>query len=232
MENDAFANERDADNMAAMIRLINDHDDLAAALAGLLSADQRLHCVAEIAGPLPLRRRAGGFEGLAEIIVSQQVSKASAAAIWGRLTKAINPVDAHTFGAASDETLKEIGLSRPKQKTLRAVSRSILDDGFDLALLGDLPSDEAVGHLVALHGIGPWTAEVYLMFCCGHPDLFPARDVAIQAAVQHAFGLAERPGEKALYQIAAAWAPWRATAARLWWAYHSAIRGGSDSAPV
>lgn len=212
-------------------RPINCEDDIAAAISGLIAADPRLHPVVEVAGNVPLRRRAPGFEGLAQIIVSQQVSRASADAIWARLRAAVDPLDASRVLASSDDTLGRAGLSRPKQRTLRALAEAI-EEGFDLDELAHCESPTAIEAMTALHGVGPWTAEVYLMFCCGHPDLFPARDVALQNAVQHAFGLAERPGEKALYEIAEAWSPWRATAARLFWAYYAATRGGRDSTPI
>ncbi|MCB1492180.1 MAG: DNA-3-methyladenine glycosylase 2 family protein [Rhodobiaceae bacterium] len=213
------------------MRIIACVDDIAAALDGLAAADPRLVPVMKIAGPVPLRRRAPGFEGLAEIVVSQQVSKASAEAIWGRLMTEVAPFAPETFIGVDDEALKRAGLSRPKQRTLRAVAAALCD-GFDLDTTAQMEGTEAIAAMTALHGIGPWTAEVYLMFCCGHPDLFPARDVALQNAVQHAFGLEERPGEKALYALSEQWAPWRATAARLFWAYYAAIRGGRESVPV
>lgn len=205
--------------------------DVAAALDALATADERLVPVMAIAGPVPLRRRAGGFEGLAEIIVSQQVSKASAEAIWGRLVQEVAPLSAETLLGCDDDALRRAGLSRPKQKTLRAVAQA-LSEGFDLDAAARLDGKDAIAAMTALHGIGPWTAEVYLMFCCGHPDLFPARDVALQNAVQHAFGLKERPDEKALYALSERWAPWRATAARLFWAYYAAIRDGKEATPV
>ena len=101
----------------------------------------------------------------------------------------------------------------------------------DLHGLCDLPHDAAIAQLTAVRGIGPWTAEVYLLFCAGHPDMFPAKDVALQSAVGDAFSLAARPDEKALAAIAESWAPWRGVAARLFWAYYRATRG-RDAIPV
>ena len=102
--------------------------------------------------------------------------------------------------------------------------------GLDLHHLCGLEAEDAMARMVALHGIGPWTAEIYLLFCAGHPDIFPARDVALQSAVASALGLEARPGEKALAGLAESWAPFRGTAARLFWAYYAAIKG-RDGAP-
>lgn len=203
--------------------------DIEAALAALTAADPRLVPVIERAGPVPLRRQRPGFVSLAEIIVSQQVSKASAEAIFGRLCTLIDPLDANGVLAADEEMFRAAGLSRPKQKTMMAMAQAV-QDGLDLDHLCGLEAGDAIGAMVAVHGIGQWTAEIYLLFCAGHPDIFPARDVALQAAVGEALGLDARPGEKALAAIAESWAPWRGTAARLFWAYYAAMKG-RDGAP-
>ena len=125
---------------------------------------------------------------------------------------------------------REAGLSRPKQRTLRAAAQAVVD-GLDLDHLCILDPDDAMARMVAVSGIGPWTAEVYLLFAAGHPDIFPARDVALQTAVGHALGMETRPGEKALIAIAKSWRPWRGVASRLFWAYYRTIRG-KDAVPT
>lgn len=197
--------------------------DLENALAALLAADPRLVPLAEMAGPLPLRRRAGGFEGLAAIVTAQQISDAAADSIWARFRSAIEPFDAATFLAADEADLRGCGLSRPKIRTLTAIGEAI-GGGLDLEALHDIAPDDAIGTLTAINGIGPWTAEIYLLFCVGHPDILPAGDLALQAAVEVGFGLEERPSEKALREIGEAWSPWRGVAARLLWAYYRAAR--------
>ena len=107
----------------------------------------------------------------------------------------------------------------------------MVEDGLDLDHLCGVEAEEAIARLTALHGVGRWTAEVYLLFAAGHPDIFPARDVALQSAVGHAMGIDPRPGEKALLTIAESWAPWRGVASRLFWAYYRETRG-RDAAPV
>ncbi len=205
------------------MRRIETAADIEAGLVGLLAADPRLQAVAEIAGPIPLRRRRGGFEGLAAIVTSQQISSSASAWIWGRLSAAIDPFTAENFLATPEEALRAAGLSRPKIRTLSGVA-SACADGFDVEGLHDLAADEAVAKMAALKGIGPWTAEIYLLFCVGHPDIFPAGDLALQGAVQHGLGLEARPTEKRLRGLAEIWSPWRGVAARLFWAYYRARR--------
>lgn len=214
------------------MRRIEAQADIAEGLAHLSAADPRLAPVIEIAGEVPLRRRAAGFGSLCEIVVSQQVSRASATAINGRLTEAIAPLAADPLLSASDDVLKGCGLSSPKIRTLRALAGAVADGALDIDRLADLAPEDAMESLTAIHGIGPWTAEVFLMFCVGHADIFPAGDLALQAAVAEAFGLEERPKPKALYGIAQAWTPWRAVAARLFWAYYRECRKGRDAVPL
>jgi DNA-3-methyladenine glycosylase II len=197
--------------------------DIEAGLAGLLAADPRLRAIAEIADPIPLRRRPGGFEGLAAIVTSQQISSSASASIWGRLSAAIDPFTAENFLATPEEALRAAGLSRPKIRTLSGVA-SACADGLDFDALHDLAADEAMARMVALNGIGPWTAEIYLLFCVGHADIFPAGDLALQGAVEHGLSLDKRPREKALRALAEGWSPWRGVAARLFWAYYRARR--------
>lgn len=208
------------------MRRIRCHDDISEGLAVLVASDARLEAVAARAGDVPLRLSAPGLASLVSIIVSQQVSRHSADAIMQRLVSHIVPLDAQSLRDTDDRTFRAIGLSRPKQKTLLALALAIVEEGLDLTRLADLGEADAMSRLTALHGIGPWTAEVYLLFCAGHPDVFPAHDVALQSAVGHALGIDPRPGAKELYRIAESWAPWRGVAARLFWAYYREMKGG------
>jgi DNA-3-methyladenine glycosylase II len=194
------------------VRRIETEADITDAVAALVAADPRLKAVAEVAGPIPLRRRAGGFEGLAAIVTAQQISGTAAEAIWTRLKAAVDPFTPEQFLNTPEEALRAAGLSRPKIRTLFGIAAA-LADGFDLASLHHAPADEAVAAMVALDGIGPWTAEIYLLFCVGHPDVFPPATLALQSAVGQALGLERRPTDKALRGIAAAWSPWRGVAA-------------------
>ncbi|RWF62323.1 MAG: DNA-3-methyladenine glycosylase 2 family protein, partial [Mesorhizobium sp.] len=129
-----------------------------------------------------------------------------------------------------DEAMfREAGLSRPKQRGLVAVAQAVVD-GLDLDHLCLLDATDAITAMIKVSGIGPWTAEVYLLFAAGHPDVFPARDVALQSAVGHALGIDPRPPEKTLIQLAESWSPWRGVASRLFWAYYRELKG-RDAAP-
>lgn len=199
-------------------------DDIEAGLDALCTLDPRLAAVRSAAGHIPLRRSAPGFESLVSIIVAQQVSRASADAIFARLAKLAVPLTPATLQAADDMLFREAGLSRPKQKALISVAGAV-QSGLDLARLCDLDAEAAIDAMTAVSGIGRWTAEVYLLTAAGHPDIFPARDVALQAAVGHALGIAPRPGEKKLMEIAEPWSPYRGVASRLFWAYYREIKG-------
>lgn len=204
------------------MRVISNETDIEEGLAALLVLDPRLVAIAREAGPVPLRLREPGFAGLAHIIVSQMVSRASAEAIWRRMQPEGGLLSAETYILLHPEAWREFGLSRAKADTLTRIAESVASGRIDLQGLVQKPPAEALAELTSQKGIGPWTAQVYLMFCGGHVDVFPAGDVALQAAVAAAFGLAERPQPKALAGLAEIWSPWRSVAARLFWAYYAA----------
>ena len=176
-----------------------------------------------------MRRRPGGFGGLARIIVGQQLSIASAAAIWGRLEARIAPLRSEELIAATDADLRACGLSAPKIRTLRAVSEAVASGSLDLTRL-DAAADASVHEsLCAVKGIGPWTADIYIMFCLGRRDAFAPGDLALQVAAGHAAGLPSRPKAAELSEMAEAWRPWRGVAARLLWAYYPHMRRAATS---
>lgn len=196
------------------IERIDTEAQLAQAARHLVALEPRFAPVLE-AGPLPLRRRADGFEALLSAIVSQQVSVASAAAIWARV-EAAGLARASAMARATDEDLRAVGLSRPKQRYARALAQADLDYG----RLREASSDEVIATLVALPGIGLWTAEIYAKFALGHADVFAAGDLALQEAARGMFDLPARPSEKELRAMAQAWSPVRAVAARALWVYY------------
>lgn len=198
--------------------------DSDAALKGGLDELLRLdpvmaRLVREGATPV-LRKRPPGFEGLAWIVTGQQVSTASAAAIWSRVKDALAPLTPERILAASDEELRAPGLSAPKIRTLRAAASAVVEGRLPLDRLAERPADDAHASLTAVKGIGPWTADIYLLFCLGHPDAFPAGDLAVQEAARLAYGLPDRPSPKALSAMAERWRPWRGVAAKVLWAYY------------
>jgi DNA-3-methyladenine glycosylase II len=205
--------------------------DLGKALKRLIKADPRLQPVFEKTGQPSLRRRTGGFPGLCAIVVSQQVSTSSAKAIWGRLEAAFDPFHHDAVRLARAPKLARLGLSAPKIKTLKAIGAAVSKGAIDLDALGQMEADDAHDALVSLHGIGPWTADIYLLFCLGHADAWPAGDLAIQEAARIAFDLEARPDAKQMIALAEAWRPWRGVAAHLLWAYYAAIKR-RDPAPA
>lgn len=213
------------------MRRIASLDDISAGLDALCAIDPRLEAVRAIAGEVPLRLSEPGFTSLVSIIVAQQVSRASADAIFGRLIKLVDPLTPQALLDAGEPLFRTAGLSRPKERTLLAVSEAVCD-GLDLHHLCRLDATDAIARMTSVSGIGPWTAQCYLLFSAGHPDIFPARDVALQSAVGHALGLSPRPDEKILGGLAESWAPWRGVAARLFWAYYRETRGRDGAPPV
>lgn len=190
----------------------------------LLQLDPRLQAVYEVTGEFPPRRHAPGFAGLARIVCGQQLSVKSADAIWSRLQAFQGATTPEGFLALEEEALRKIGLSRNKYQSLNVLARAHVAGDLDLGALEKLAADAAIDELTRHKGVGPWTAEIYLMFCAGHPDIFPAGDLALQKAVGDAFGIAPYPDRKTLTAIAAAWAPYRATAALLFWRFYAARR--------
>ena len=173
-----------------------------------------------IAGRPPLRRQEPGFAGMVSIIVSQQVSVASAEAIFRRVLANLSPLSAGAMLDADDTALRACGLSGPKMRALRALAVAVEHGGLDLAALGSLDAEAAHQALIAVKGVGPWTADIFLLFCLGHPDAFPSGDLALQEAARLALGLKTRPDARKLEKIAERWRPVRGVAARLLWAYY------------
>lgn len=213
-------------------KTIETSEDLAEGLDALVRIDERLTIVVEKAGPVPLRRRTAGFEGLAQVIVSQLVSKAAAAAIWGRLVEEAEGCAPERIVRLSDAQCRRIGLSRSKEMTLKDTAGAVLSGRLDPEALCFMPAEASVAAMTAFKGIGVWTAEVYLLFCAGHRDVFPAGDLALRRAAGHALALEPRPHEKTLREIAARWRPWRSVAARLLWAYYATEMRRRDAVPL
>ncbi|HRJ69587.1 MAG TPA: DNA-3-methyladenine glycosylase [Beijerinckiaceae bacterium] len=207
------------------MRIIAHQDDIAEGMDALIRRDHRLRPVAEMAGLPPLRRSEGGFSGLCGIIVAQQLSVASADAIWGRVRTRLSPLTPRTVLQAEEPDFRACGLSKPKIRTLRAIAEAVDSGLLEIETLHELPADAAHANLTQVKGIGPWTADIYLMFCLGHADAFAAGDLALQEAVRLAFGLENRPSASELAETAEIWRPWRAVAARLLWAYYRVAKG-------
>jgi DNA-3-methyladenine glycosylase II len=203
---------------------LNTQSDLEDAVQALLKLDPRLRPVFELTGMPALRRREPGFTGLAHIVTGQQLSTASAGAIWARLTAAFDPFDAESVRKARADRLGRLGLSAAKIKTLKNIAGELAAERLNLDVLANEDADIAHSTLTALHGIGPWTADVYLLFCLGHGDAWPAGDIAIQEGVKVGLGLKTRPTPKEMAPLAEPWRPLRGAAAHLWWSYYRVLK--------
>lgn len=196
-------------------RLIETEACVAEGADWLAKAEPRFAAALELTGPLPLRRRPDGFGQLLSAIVSQQVSVASARAIWSKLEEA-GAVTPEAVLQYDQDGLRELGLSRQKARYACALAEA----GIDYDALRQAPNDEVIKALTAVTGIGVWTAEIYAMFSLGRADVFAPGDLALQESARVLFDLPERPKEKPLRQMAEAWSPWRSVAARALWAYY------------
>jgi DNA-3-methyladenine glycosylase II len=213
---------------------LNTQAELESAVNALVEQDPRLRPVLKLAGMPTLRRRDPGYAGLAAIVCGQQLSTASAAAIWARVSAAFDPFHHDALRRARADRLGRLGLSAAKIKTLKNLARELAAERLNLEALANQDADAAHNTLTALHGIGPWTADVYLLFCLGHGDAWPAGDLAVQEAVKIGLGLGTRPSAKEMAPLAEPWRPIRGAAAYLWWTYYRALkkREGVIGAPA
>jgi DNA-3-methyladenine glycosylase II len=189
------------------------------ALRQLCPDMRRIH---DLVGDPPLRRSTGGFAGLAQVVVAQQLSTASANAIWARTAAAVDPFEPRRLLAAREVTLRGAGLSAGKVRTLRAVAEAIVAGELAIEAAPALAEADLRKALLAVKGIGPWSADIYMMFCLGHADAFAPGDLALQVSAQRALRLGARPTAAELEAIAERWRPWRGVAARMLWAYYKA----------
>jgi DNA-3-methyladenine glycosylase II len=202
---------------------IDNEDDIRAGVRVLRRKCAILRRVHDEIGDPPLRRRPAGLEGLARIVVGQQLSTASANAIWVRVSAVVAPFEPGPLLAATDEDLRATGLSRGKIKTLRGVAAAVVEGRLDLEGLAEAEDEAVHAALTAIPGLGPWTADIFLMFCLGRQDAFAAGDLALQVAAAGAFDIAGRPTPGELIELAERWRPWRGVAARMLWAYYPVL---------
>jgi DNA-3-methyladenine glycosylase II len=187
------------------------------ALDQLVIDDPDMARILAQAGPLPWRSRTPGFPGLLQAIVAQLISNAAASAIWNRLRAIPGALEPHTLHALPDEPLRAAGLSRPKVAHARALAAAFMDGTLETQALGLMDDATAIETIVSVRGLGPWTAEIYLLFALGRLDVFPAGDVALAAAAADLKQLPTRPNQAALRALSEMWRPHRSLAARLLW---------------
>ena len=202
------------------MRIIETEADLAEGCAHLAAVCPVWAAILPELGPLPLRRRGDGFAAIRDAIIGQQISAQAAAAISARF-EAAGMGDEAAIVRASEDDLRALGLSRPKLRYLKGVAAA----GVDWAGLREAPDEAVIEELVALPGIGRWTAEIYLKFALGRADVLAAADLALQEAARGLYRLPTRPSPAALIALAEPWRPWRAVAARGLWAYYRHAKG-------
>lgn len=213
------------------MRAVRTNIDLQEGVAALVRSCGHLARVHAVAGDLPLRSRPAGFKGLSRVIVGQQLSVASAKAIWDRLAVQAQPFTTASFLKLSARDLRRAGLSAAKIATLRGLAAALADGSLNLDALSHASEDAIHAKLTALNGIGPWTADIYILFCLARADAWSPGDLALKVAVKDALALRARPDQALMIEIAEFWRPWRAVAARMLWSYY-ALRRKTVDAPA
>jgi DNA-3-methyladenine glycosylase II len=204
---------------------IADEKDLAHALKELGAREPCFMRLVELVGLPALRTAEPGYRGLIRIVVDQMISLKAAEAIWQRMERNLGPLTPENLIRRRDTTLRKAGLSGGKIRAIQAITKAVRDGSLDLDNLDRLDDATAMAKLTALPGVGPWTAEIYLLFCLGRADIWPAGDVALQHAVHHALGLNARPDAGQMRQLAESWRPFRGAAALILWNYYRHLRG-------
>jgi DNA-3-methyladenine glycosylase II len=207
-----------------MQRIANEKD-LAQALKELGTRQAAFIELVELVGIPALRSAEPGYRGLIRIVVDQMISLKAAQAIWNRMEQNLGPLEPENLIRRRETTLRKAGLSGGKIRAIQAITKAVRDGSLDLEMLGSLDNDTVMAKLTALPGVGPWTAEIYLLFCLGRADIWPAGDVALQHAVHHALRLNARPDAGQMRQLAEAWRPFRGAAALILWNYYRHLRG-------
>jgi DNA-3-methyladenine glycosylase II len=195
------------------------------AIDQLVACEPRFGSIVERHGPPSLRLVDNALPSLLRIVVEQLISLKAAEAIWNRLHMNVGGLTSHAIMAAGIDGIRAQGTTMAKARCLVALAEAAHSGALDFTALARLPDDEARARLIALPGIGPWTADIYLLAALGRADACPAGDLALQMALKHLFGLDERPDAKGFLAHAAAWRPWRAVAARLLWSHYRSLKG-------
>ncbi|WP_119390566.1 DNA-3-methyladenine glycosylase family protein [Taklimakanibacter lacteus] len=208
-----------------MHKTIESEDDLKEGVEWLLACEPRFRRVTEATGLPALRRAEGGLPGLLRIITEQMISLKAADAIWRRIEKELAPLDPPAILRRRHATLMKLGLSGAKSRTFRSLAKAAHKGELLVDKLHLHSNEDAIAALVALPGIGPWTADIYVLSCLGRADAWPTGDLALQASAADLFGLAKRPDARAMLELAEKWRPWRSVAARLLWAHYRSLKG-------
>jgi DNA-3-methyladenine glycosylase II len=198
---------------------VHDETELTAAIRALAQTCPAIRRAYRTVGVPAWRTREPTYAGLASIIAYQQVSTKAAATIWGRVVKRLGKVTPKAVLATDIDDLRADGLSRPKISHIRSIATAVEDGSLNFRRLGRAPDDDARAELVAVKGIGPWTADVFLMFALGRPDVFPHADIGLSEAYRMLAGEEKRRPPKDFLEVGERWRPYRGVAAAMLWAY-------------
>ena len=204
-----------------------DEPMLARAVRMLARTEPRFARIVKRHGPPPMWPREPGFQTLVLLMLEQQVSLAQGRAMYARIASATGAVTTANVATLGESGLRALGVTRQKSAYIAALATRLERSEFDLDAIATLSDDEAHAALDGLHGVGPWTAQCYLLFALRRSDVFPAADLALLEAVRQLWRLRARPSPDALARRARAWRPHRAVAARLLWHHYLSERGRS-----
>ena len=193
------------------------------ALSELSVSDKDLKAVLNQFGPPPMWSRDPGFSTLIYIVLEQQVSLASAKATFERLKISVSELTPGNFLKLDDVTLKQIGFSRQKTSYCRNISLAVEEGSLPIDQFDKMPNDNVRSELQKIKGIGPWTADIYLLMALNRPDIWPGGDLALVSAIQKVKNLSDRPTAEEFKLLGNLWIPWRAVAARILWHYYLSI---------
>lgn len=200
--------------------MIHTRKQLVHAVEHLVAVEPRFKDIVETHGLPPLRKLPPGAPTLFQIVTDQLISRTAARAIWSRIVSGISPMTAERVAASSESELRRLGLTGAKARAFLAISQADILGHFDQKYMRSLDDNKARAHLMQISGIGPWTAEIYLLSALGRPDAWPAGDVALQSATAHLFELSVRPDVQEMGRLSAPWRPLRSVAARLLWCHY------------
>ena len=205
--------------------IIGTQQDLDRAITALVAIEPRFESVVTRSGFPRLRQMTPTHVSLLRIVTDQLISLKAGAAIWSRIETAIDLNDAASLALMTDAALMQLGLSGAKARTFKAIAHAVIQGQLDMVDLALMSDQAAISRLVSIKGIGPWTADIFLLFALGRADAWPAADLAVQLAAAELFGLAERPTIKHMHQVAEPWRPWRGAAAHLLWSHYRNLKG-------
>ncbi len=198
-------------------------------LKALILKDPDMARAYELAGAPASRKRAPGLPSLLRIIVNQQVSVYAGRAIWARLEAGLGRVSVKTVLATAEADLRGFGLSGAKTRYAKALAVAVREGSLNLKELEKLSDDDVRGELTKVLGLGRWSADIYLMFALGRPDIWPVGDLALAVAAERLLGLKTRPGPKEMEAIGEGWKPWRTEAAVMLWHFYKHVLDGKSS---